>query len=69
MDLYLLLIETIAIGVMTAIILFVLSLIIKPTSTWRILVLGFLTGAIFHFLMEILGGNDKYCKYKIKITQ
>jgi hypothetical protein len=56
------LIQILSIGVVTAIIFLLLSLIIEPNTVLRILVLGFLTGAIVHILFELTGGNTLYCK-------
>jgi uncharacterized membrane protein YvlD (DUF360 family) len=58
-------IEPIVIGLMTALLLWILTRFIRPDTTVKILVLGFLVGAIFHFIMEALGMNMKYCKYRI----
>lgn len=65
MNLVRLLIEMVIIGIITAIVLYLLTFIIKPDSTWKILALGFLTGALVHFLMEVTGGNDKYCEMRL----
>jgi hypothetical protein len=40
-------------------------LIIEPNTILRILVLGFLTGAIVHIIFELTGGNAAYCKTKL----
>jgi hypothetical protein len=62
-----LLIEMLVVGAITAFVLVLLSMIVKPISIWNIVLLGFLTGAIVHFLMEIFGGNIAYCKYKLNL--
>jgi hypothetical protein len=60
------LIEMAVIGLITAIVLMLLTFAINPDSTWKILLLGFLTGALVHLLMELTGGNDKYCEMRKK---
>jgi hypothetical protein len=67
MNLVRILIEMIIIGIVTAIVLFLLTFAIEPDTTLKILALGFLTGALVHFMMEILGANDKYCEMRNKI--
>jgi hypothetical protein len=59
------LIQILSIGAVTAIVFLLLSLIIEPNSVLRILVLGFLTGALVHILFELTGGNVMYCKTKL----
>ncbi len=66
MNLVRLLIEMVVIGLITAIVLYLLTFAIPPNSTWKILALGFLTGALVHLLMELTGGNDKYCEMRLK---
>jgi hypothetical protein len=60
------LIEVLIIGAITALTLFILTRVILPNTTGKILLLGFLTGAIVHILFEIFGGNIAYCKYRLK---
>jgi hypothetical protein len=59
------LIQLLSIGSVTAIIFLLLTLIIEPNTILRILVLGFLTGAIVHIIFELTGGNASYCKTKL----
>lgn len=59
------LIELLSVGGVTAIIFLLLSLIIEPNTVLRILVLGFLSGAIVHTIFELTGGNTYYCKMKL----
>lgn len=60
------LIELLSVGGVTAIVFLLLSFIIVPSSILRILVLGFLSGAIVHILFELTGGNKYYCNLKLK---
>jgi hypothetical protein len=60
------LIELLSVGGVTAIIFLLLSLIIEPNTVLRILVLGFLSGAIVHTIFELTGGNTYYCNMKLK---
>lgn len=59
------LIQILSIGAVTAIVFLLLSLIVEPNTVLRILVLGFLTGAIVHILFELTGGNQAYCRNKL----
>jgi hypothetical protein len=54
--------QLLSVGIVTAIVFLLLSLIIEPNTILRIIVLGFLTGVIVHTLFELTGGNVAYCK-------
>jgi membrane-bound metal-dependent hydrolase YbcI (DUF457 family) len=56
-----LLIECVFVGLATAIFLLIISYLIKPNSTFKILLLGFVTGFLIHFLLDLIGINKYYC--------
>jgi hypothetical protein len=62
-----LILEAIAVGIITMIFLIIISYLLKgPEINGKFALIGFLTGAAVHVGMEYTGGNDWYCNYKLK---
>jgi hypothetical protein len=59
-----LLVEAIAVGIITLIALIIIAYLISLNVDQKLMLAGFLTGAAVHLVMEYTGGNDWYCKNK-----
>uniref|UniRef100_A0A6C0CYN1 Uncharacterized protein n=1 Tax=viral metagenome TaxID=1070528 RepID=A0A6C0CYN1_9ZZZZ len=63
-----LLLEALSVGILTAIIGFIINIILVDKNYsynywYKVLIAYFITGMIIHLLLEYTGGNKWYCKY------
>jgi hypothetical protein len=64
MSLSSLLLESVIIGIITAFVLLLWSNLITPNTTFKIIIIGFLTGSVIHIIFDLLKINKYYCNTK-----